>query len=275
MKNLKLRIATLAITLSFLFACSENEQLSTDTDLITDVSAETTISDGSGELIDVVLDGELVTMERFGDHLIFEGDMIFEVPENGRVDLVGYTSLRRWPNKTLYYQIDPAVNYKRSDIEWAVNHINQKTNVTIKERTNETDYVLIKSGSGCGASLGYFGGRQSMSLASGCSRGSIAHEFLHALGVKHEHTKLSRDNYLNIHTENIQSGSEHNFSKASSNFKDWTAGMDYGSIMMYGPKFFSKNGQPTISRKDGQSYSSQRNGLSNDDVTGINLMYPN
>ena len=77
--------------------------------------------------------------------------------------------------------------------------------------------------------------------------------------------------------QNIQSGRENNFRtyiQSGSDGDEYTNTLDFGSIMMYGPTFFSKNGQPTIQKVDGSSYSIQRNALSADDKAGINIMYP-
>ena len=43
---------------------------------------------------------------------------------------------------------------------------------------------------------------------------------------------------------------------------------------MYGSYFFSSNGQPTITNKDGSTFSVQRDYLSNGDVENIKNMYP-
>jgi len=44
--------------------------------------------------------------------------------------------------------------------------------------------------------------------------------------------------------------------------------------MMYSSYSFSSNGQPTIVKNDGSTYSAQRSGLSGGDVEGIFSMYP-
>ena len=63
------------------------------------------------------------------------------------------------------------------------------------------NYVdVVNNDSGCWAWVGMLGhttvspgGRQELHLADGCfTMGTIEHEFLHALGVYHEHNRLDR-----------------------------------------------------------------------------------
>ena len=57
----------------------------------------------------------------------------------------------------------------------------------IKKGTTETNYIRIISGGGCYSYLGMIGGAQDLSLqAYGCTYiGTVAHEFIHALGIPH------------------------------------------------------------------------------------------
>ena len=50
------------------------------------------------------------------------------------------------------------------------------------------------------------GGSQRISLVDGClpAHGTIMHEFLHAFGFYHEHTRGDRDDYVKIDFSNIQ-----------------------------------------------------------------------
>ena len=79
---------------------------------------------------------------------------------------------------------------------------------------------------GCWSSLGMVGGAQQLSLETpDCStnrdpkfkacmhKGTIQHEFMHALGFLHEHMRPDRDEYVRIHEQNVFPGMESQFAK--------------------------------------------------------------
>ena len=234
-----------------------------------------------GEFESLALNGEEVSGMRVDDEYVLEGDML--VPQevvnttNGNTEAVGVIG-RRWSNGIIYYQIAsnmPDVN--RTRIRDAIRHWEERTPVRFVRRTNQRNYVVFQPGSGCSANVGMIGGRQVINLSTRCSTGNTIHEIGHCAGLYHEHTRLNRDRYLYIAFNNIQEGRENNFIRAdlrTSDVRDWSGNsVDYGSIMMYSSTAFSKNGNRTIIRRDGRSYTAQRNGLSSLDITGIDRMY--
>ncbi len=59
----------------------------------------------------------------------------------------------------------------------------------------------------CYSYVGRIDGRQSLSIGDSCEyKGIIVHELLHALGRWHEHNRPDRDQYIQIHSENIRNG---------------------------------------------------------------------
>ena len=75
----------------------------------------------------------------------------------------------------------------------------------------------------------------------------ILHEIGHATGEWHEHTRPNRDLYIKINKENIPQGYLSQFKRRTrSDVNTYELGYDYGSIMDYNQKAFSKNGRNTI-----------------------------
>lgn len=153
---------------------------------------------------------------------------------------------------------------------WAINHIQSNTNIRFNESTTD-NYIDFVSSTGCSSSLGMQGGRQTINLASGCGRGSIVHEICHALGIFHEQSRPDRGNQIIINWGNIESSHSHNFdTELAHNY----GAFDFESIMMYSSWAFSSNGNPTITRLNGTTFSAQRTGLSANDINALLDMYP-
>lgn len=58
----------------------------------------------------------------------------------------------------------------------------------------------------CASFVGCQGGAQSVFFAKICNVGNLCHEFIHALGLHHEHTRKDRDQYITIQWDKILSG---------------------------------------------------------------------
>lgn len=224
------------------------------------------------------LNNEEVLVENHGDYFLLDGDIMFtkkQLSDTPDSKSTGLTN-RRWPDNIMIYSIaEDLPNHDR--VYGAMRHWESKTNVRFRERTNETDYVLFVPGSGCSSFLGKIGGAQRITLASGCNEGTVIHEIGHAAGLFHEQARKDRDQYVTINFENIRDGFSHNFRtyvQRGFSGAEYSETFDFNSIMMYGPYFFSKNGQPTITKKDGSTYSINRSVLSDLDIEGLNMMYP-
>ena len=230
--------------------------------------------------------GENYSYQKIDGYNVFEGDMLLsdaqidalKKDDSGRllakkVSAAPAVARGRWSNSTMYYKISNSA--KRTDIEWAINHIKSFTNVDFVEGTGSGHYVdFVSVSEGCSSYVGMKGGRQEIKLESNCSKGNIAHEILHALGLYHEQSRTDRNQYITIHTNNILPNKVNNFeTRFVHNFRPF----DFGSIMMYGPYAFTdpeKGGLPTITKKDGSLYTHQRSALSWSDRFALNDMYP-
>ena len=91
------------------------------------------------------------------------------------------------------------------------------------------------------------------SIGNGCVyTRTITHELLHALGLFHEHQRSDRDNYVEIHRENVRLDDN----KFRINFDKCTGCEDFGlpynieSVMHYKPHAFARSNSKSITALD-------------------------
>ncbi len=182
-------------------------------------------------------------------------------------------SAAKWPGKIVYYTIDSALP-SPSRVTSAIAHWQSKTQITFQPRTAQVNYVTFrKVANVCQSNIGVIGGQQFVDLDDNCGTGTVVHEIGHAVGLNHEHQRTDRDTYVTINLSNVESGKASNFTMSSAATTSNYGAYDFDSIMHYNMTAFSSNGQPTITRKDGSSYSTQQFCLSPGDVSGVASIY--
>ncbi|KAJ7379140.1 hypothetical protein OS493_017638 [Desmophyllum pertusum] len=220
---------------------------------------------------------------------IFEGDMMLteeqiKAAESGMdpINVDGERGLsafsrHKWPGAIVPYTLHDSADsvWKRPAILSAMKEWEEKTCIKFVKRTTQKDYIEFFVGKGCYSSVGRTGGRQRISLGSGCGFHGIAvHEIGHALGFLHEQSRPDRDHWVSIIWSNIPDDRKLNFKKYSHGLIDsLRVQYDYNSIMHYGKHEFAKwPWQITIVAKNGASLG-QRKHLSTLDAKQMNMFY--
>ncbi len=104
-------------------------------------------------------------------------------------------------------------------------------------------------------------------------KGTCLHELGHTLTLEHEQCRPDRDCYINVYFENMTCTSKIQFHKFLETSATAYGKFDFESIMMYGSYAFSKNGEPTMTKKDGALFEAQRDHLSDEDKEHIRQIY--
>jgi Astacin (Peptidase family M12A) len=178
----------------------------------------------------------------------------------------------RWPNCRVPYEIDPNLP-NQNRVTDAIAHWEANTALRFLVRTNDPNWLYFTDDGGCWSYVGMRGGRQTVSVGPNCSLGNTIHEIAHAVGLWHEQSREDRDTFVTINWQNIQTGMESQFTQHITDGDDIGA-YDYGSIMHYPRKAFSKNNQETITPVDANAQIGQRNGLSQGDIAAVRSLYP-
>jgi hypothetical protein len=186
---------------------------------------------------------------------------------------------RLWPNGVVPYLISSDSRELRQAVGQAIQDFQTNTCLRFIERTNEAAYLnIVDNEVGCFSWIGRMNQHQpqKVNLGRGCwSKGIAIHELMHAIGFWHEHQRTDRDQYVQVHQDNIEESCfTSNYQKARINQMNLIGSYDMGSVMHY-PfiPFCSKNGQPTMTSKNGAVSAGNTEGMSEEDKRKVSELY--
>merc|ERR1711962_994565 len=188
----------------------------------------------------------------------------------------------RWPERTINYDLSQVVDPENKTlIKSTLNQLQNKFDGCLRFREASTgNRVMVVDGDGCYSSVGFNKDfeRQNLSLSSReCMYPAvIEHEFMHAIGVQHTHSRPDRDNYVTIIEENIQANATDQFEKLDKEeYYNFSLPYDYLSVMHYSGSLFSNGNGKTILTHDSsmQDVIGRAQGVSDGDIELVKRMY--
>ncbi|KAK6060936.1 astacin [Cooperia oncophora] len=153
---------------------------------------------------------------------------------------------KRW-SKGVHYFFDKGIsNEVKSVFRKAAGQWMADTCINFTEKESEKDSIRVIEEDGCWSYVGRLGGKQDLSLGSGC-RQQLLTRLVMPLGFFHTHSRHDRDKYITVDKENIKPDWLDQFlleTPDTNNNYDLT--YDYGSIMHYGTTSATRNEKPTM-----------------------------
>ena len=120
---------------------------------------------------------------------LFQGDIITDEPSTLPRQRNALRDLSyRWPDGLLAIEVDPDVSMTVvGSLHQTIREMEARSLISFRAADDSIrDWIRIRGDGGCSSPIGRMGGEQSLTLGSSCNNmGTIVHEFLHALGIKH------------------------------------------------------------------------------------------
>lgn len=256
--------------------------------------ATNTILEVKGEFY--ISDDMLIPKERFDD---LKNQVLSAAnPRALIITNIGGTYESTWPNGIVYFSYPvvgtskdgtnpltatEAVTFK-NNIDSAIANISNSTGIIFKERTNQISYLKYQKHYENNAWLGYYRDYANPVNIAGIERvNTIMHETLHALGIRHEHQRNDRDNFITVDTSQVKKEFQYTFAKNTDLIKyDDYEDFDFQSIMLYdsylGVKSYYVPGTTTrrvsMKKLDGTLLIDEKPGLSAGDIAALRYLYP-
>jgi hypothetical protein len=228
------------------------------------------------------------------DFIIFDGDIaIHESDSPTTIDAISdklseQQSVKRvstslWPNGIIPFTLHNSVTDSvKKAISLAITHWESESCIRfrLKEENDEFWITFRSDSTGCYSFVGKeetcHGQGQPVSLSKGCDSFIVAaHEIGHAVGLRHQHNRPDRDDFVHVNWKNLISGSNIYFRKES--YDTFGIPYDYTSLMQYNQWHFSKDVMNktamVTSNPLHQRFLGKVDGLSFRDKKIINLMY--
>jgi hypothetical protein len=182
-----------------------------------------------------------------------------------------------WKDGIIPYEIAEPDGYLHEVSSQTINYFNKETALKfVPRKLEDKDFIRFETGqNNCYSRLGRQGGKQIISLSTGCTPQKVAHEILHSLGFLHEQNREDRDQYITILWQNIENDLHVQFKKIPNSLMPASqTEFSFNSIMLYPSTAFSMvENDYSIVTVDGEVYVTTNDILNEVDLKRIELLY--
>lgn len=260
----------LFLVVGFFIACSDDFDVELPTEYQSESSddIQSVLLEDGNELL-TFPNGITLEYTTSGDY-IMQGDILladWQVEMITRPQTRGFISkVQPWTDGIIYYEFDTEItDTMKALVKQAVENWSIATELIFVDVTNYSakpdNRISIQYGEISSSFVGMLGGVQRLTLTTNAKKSTIIHEFGHAIGLEHEHCRPDRDQFINVHIDNIQERYKYNFDIIPlGDHHICTKDFDPHSIMIYhsytsDTNFVYDIHKPMITMKDGSSTS--------------------
>jgi uncharacterized protein (TIGR03437 family) len=194
--------------------------------------------------------GRTAAYQMIGGYAVTDGDILIgRAPASGKTPAAGAVpgAGQLWPGGVVPYTVDPGLSnttrLTNAFAEWS-----GKTPLRFVPRTNQANYLKFARAAAaftCNSYVGMQGGEQVVNLGDSCTDFAVIHELGHAIGFWHEQSRNDRDQYIQMHFENVALACVYNYDKYGAQGRE-ASPYDYASAMQYFPYAYSRNSLPVM-----------------------------
>ena len=183
--------------------------------------------------------GDMVIGRLEGEKLVAPDQQVLLDMAQGSLSVQGSGIInaagQKWPEGVIPYvfDADASSETRRKFLEAKADY-DAKTQIRFVPRSNQANYVNVRTADGCYSYVGTIGGKQDLSIGSGCDVNAARHEMGHAVGLAHEQVRQDRDKWVTVNAGGSQNAIDYGSAGVPIGPYDFQSMMHYRNYFVNG-----------------------------------------